>query len=229
MGCAAILFHWFTLGLAATLRIMPLGDSLTAGGYNLNDQYLIGGGYRVKLEQILHQGALGLDFTFVGSLHNGPAGFIDNAHEGHSGFRIDQLQAGVTGWLDAARPDVILLMIGTNDVIQGYDLDHAPDRFASLLESIEEAAPDAAILVASPIPTEDESWNAEIETYSFDIQQMVQKQARRGHFVGFVDMYDDAGIHHDRTDLIDGVHPNPTAYEKLSQVWGNILLNNIEH
>ncbi len=122
----------------ATLKVMPLGDSLTAGGYNQDGQWKVGGGYRVELDSILK--AAGLDFVFVGSLHDGPPDFVNNAHEGHSGWRIEQLTAPVGGWLTVANPDLILLMVGTNDVIQNFDLDHAADRYEALLNAIEQYA-----------------------------------------------------------------------------------------
>ncbi len=54
---------------------------------------------------------------------------------------------------------------------------------------------------------------------------MVERHSQAGHPIQFIDMYNDAGIVHDRSDLIDGVHPNPTAYEKLSPVWAKAILS----
>lgn len=205
------------------LKIMPLGDSLTAGGYNQNNQWKVGGGYRVELDSLLEQAKF--DFVFVGTLHDGPAGFFNNAHEGHSGWRIDQLTTSVAKWLKAAKPDVILLMIGTNDIIQDYDLANVGQRFAALLSQIEKYVPNATIFAASPIPTENETWNSSLEDLRASILQTVLQHQQMGTRVEFVDIYNDAGIVHDRSDLIDGVHPNPQAYEKLSPIWAKAILN----
>jgi hypothetical protein len=46
----------------------------------------------------------------------------DADHEGHGGYRVDQIQAGIDDWLSSIDdPDVILLLIGTNDFFEGYD------------------------------------------------------------------------------------------------------------
>ena len=100
---------------------MPLGDSITRGK---GDGNLSVGGYRAFLEDQLAAG--GYSFDFVGSLVEGPPSLADKDHEGHGGLRIDQIGAQVQAWLGAADPDVVLLMIGTNDITQNYDLANAP-------------------------------------------------------------------------------------------------------
>jgi hypothetical protein len=69
------------------VRVMPLGDSITDGAQ-------VPGGYRINLWQRT-AGAV----DFVGSGFNGPAGLGDHDHEGHSGWRIDQLDTNIVTWL----------------------------------------------------------------------------------------------------------------------------------
>jgi lysophospholipase L1-like esterase len=96
---------------------MPLGDSLTDG-------YNIPGGYRTDLWSRLN--ADGLSFGFGGSLANGPTSLPDKDPEGNSGWRIDEIASSVQTWLNAYQPQVIFLLIGTNDVTQDYELAGAP-------------------------------------------------------------------------------------------------------
>src|SRR5690349_12885605 len=70
------------------VRVMPLGDSITDG-------FNVPGGYRVGLWQRLVSGGFSVDF--VGTGFNGPASLGDHDHEGHSGFRIDQIDASIVG------------------------------------------------------------------------------------------------------------------------------------
>lgn len=109
------------------VRVMPLGDSITDG-------VDVPGGYRIKLWQLMVAGGYTVDF--VGSRSNGPAELFDHDHEGHPGWRIDQLDANVVGWLQNADPRTILLEIGTNDVNQDYDLANAPARLSALIDKI---------------------------------------------------------------------------------------------
>ena len=95
------------------VRVMPLGDSITEGTQ-------VPGGYRIGLWQRLASSGYRVDF--VGSQFNGPASLGDHDHEGHPGWRIDQIDANIVGWLQPVTPRTVLLHIGTNDVLQNYDM-----------------------------------------------------------------------------------------------------------
>ncbi|WP_245872716.1 SGNH/GDSL hydrolase family protein [Deinococcus planocerae] len=191
---------------------MPLGDSITDG-------YNIPGGYRIELFEKLSAQVPGLDF--VGSLSNGPAELADPHHEGRSGWRIDELAAQVDGWLDRHQPSTVLLMAGTNDMIQGYDVGGAPARLGALLDEITARRPDARILVASIPPMRDATHNARGQQFNAALPGVVQSRADQGKKVTFVD----AGAALTPADLADGVHPNAGGYSKLAAVWERALLN----
>ena len=117
---------------AAAVRVMPLGDSITDG-------YNVPGGYRIDLWQKVNAGGYTVDF--VGSQSNGPASLGDQDHEGHSGWRIDQIDANIVNWLRSSNPRTVLLHIGTNDMTQNRDLPNAPNRLAALVDRITNTAP----------------------------------------------------------------------------------------
>src|SRR5690349_21135106 len=106
------------------VRVMPLGDSITEGTQ-------VPGGYRIGLWQRLVAGGYRVDF--VGSQYNGPSTLGDHDHEGHPGWRIDQIDANITGWLQSTTPHTVLLHIGTNDVLQNFNLPGAPARLSTLI------------------------------------------------------------------------------------------------
>src|SRR5689334_1660791 len=105
------------------VRVMPLGDSITEGTQ-------VPGGYRIGLWQRL--AGAGYRVDFVGSQVNGPAALGDHDHQGHPGWRIDQIDANVTRWLATTGARTVLLHIGTNDVLQNYNLAGAPGRLSTL-------------------------------------------------------------------------------------------------
>jgi lysophospholipase L1-like esterase len=89
-------------------------------------------------------------------------------HEGHSGFTIGaapagvgfgSLTAGLATWLKpTVNPDVILLMIGTNDMTRDVDVAGAPGRMDQLISLISNPATGlkpAALIVASIPPIDD--------------------------------------------------------------------------
>ena len=191
---------------AVTVRIMPLGDSITDG-------YNVPGGYRIDLEDELV--ADGRIFDFVGSLSNGPAALADKNHEGHSGWRIDQIASSINGWLAASQPEVVLLMIGTNDVVQDYQLATAPNRLAALLDQIHTARPQAHLLVASIPPLPGATDDQQVRAYNSAIPGLVQTRAGQGRSIRYVEIHGALTT----ADLADGVHPSASGYSKIADVW----------
>jgi lysophospholipase L1-like esterase len=192
------------------VRVMPLGDSITDG-------LVVPGGYRIGLWQRLVAGGFRVDF--VGSLSNGPASLGDHDHEGHSGWRIDQIDANIVGWLRSTTPHTVLLHIGTNDIIQNDDLPNAPARLSTLIDHITATAPDAEVFVAQIIPLGNASLETQVRTFNAAIPGIVSSKAAAGKHVHLVDMHSALTA----TDLADGVHPNAGGYDKMAAVWFSAL------
>ncbi|GAA0319775.1 cellulose binding domain-containing protein [Actinoallomurus spadix] len=189
------------------VRVMPLGDSITDG-------VTIPGAYRTGLWQRFTGGGYRVDF--VGSLSNGPSALGDHDHEGHSGWRIDQIDANIVGWLRAYTPHTVLLHIGTNDVIQTHDLSGAPARLSALIDHITATVPTAEVFVATIIPLASSGLEANARTYNSAIPGIVQSKANAGRHVHLVDLH--AAL--TTADLLsDGVHPNATGFDKMAAAW----------
>ena len=96
--------------------VMPLGDSITEGKDGSSD----GGGYREELFRRAH--ADGKAIKLVGSQSNGPA-TVDGVtwprnHEGFSGYTIGALLNNnlTQNAIKTYKPNIVLLMIGTNNL-----------------------------------------------------------------------------------------------------------------
>ncbi|NUT94015.1 MAG: GDSL family lipase [Saccharothrix sp.] len=191
-------------------RVMPLGDSITEGTQ-------VPGGYRIGLWQRFNGGNYRVDL--VGSQFNGPDSLGDHDHEGHPGWRIDQIDANIVGWLGNTTPRTVLLHIGTNDVLQNHDVSNAPARLSALVDKITATAPNAEVFVASIIPMTNESQESLGRAYNATIPGMVQSKVNAGKRVHFVDMHSAITT----ADLIDGVHPTATGYDKMAAKWYQAL------
>lgn len=189
------------------VRIMPLGDSITDG-------HDIPGGYRIKLWQEFANDGRTIDF--VGSGSNGPASLGDHDHEGHSGWRIDQLDAQIVNWLRASAPRTVLLQIGTNDVNQNYDLANAPQRLSTLIDHIRATDPNVELFVAQITPESGATSQQKIDAYNATIPGIVTQKGPRTHVV---DMHSAITT----ADLLDGVHPNAAGYDKMAVKWYEAL------
>lgn len=139
----------------------------------------------------------------------------DRQHEGHSGWRIDEITARLPGWLATYRPEILLVTIGTNDVVQDHRLSTAPDRLGALIDVITDVRPKATVFVASLPPLANAADDREVRMFNRAIPEIIRARVRAGHDVRFVAMY--AAL--TSTDLADGVHPNTVGYAKMAARW----------
>jgi len=202
-------------GSSSTVKVMPLGDSITDG-------ITVVGAYRIQLWKNIINNGLMVDF--VGSLSNGPAELGDKNHEGHSGWRIDQIDANINSWMDARNPKIVLLHIGTNDVLQNYNLSTAPSRLSALIDKICAKLPAGGKLyVAKLIPLSNASQNQSVINFNNQIPGIVQTKVSQGKPVYVVDMYSALTT----ADLADGVHPNANGYNKMGNAWFNAIQSDL--
>jgi lysophospholipase L1-like esterase len=203
-------------------RIMPLGDSITAGR---NMTGTTPGAYRDPLYTTLTQN--GYTFQFVGTNGSCPTPALTSAHqelhEGHSGFVIERGTSGhdgitdhIAAYLSNGRPDIILLMIGTNDVATGYNVDRAPERLDILISRIFSRLPDVRLIVAGVTPFKDDSKDNLAVRYNTAIAREVADHQKAGENVSFVNMHDALNR---TTDMADLLHPSRAGYEKMADVW----------
>jgi lysophospholipase L1-like esterase len=218
LGAAGLGFVLATgLSMAATaparaesnggVRVMPLGDSITDG-------FNVPGGYRINLWQ--RMGAGGFTVDFVGSGFNGPASLGDHDHEGHSGWRIDQLDANIVAWLRNSAPRTILMHIGTNDVNQNFDVGNAPARLSALIDKIRTLAPNVELFVAQITPETSPDLETRVRAYNAALPNVVAQKGPRTHLV---DMHSAITT----ADLADGVHPTAAGYDKMAARWFSAL------
>ena len=219
-------------------RIMPLGDSITDGCCGENTKSM-GGSYRVELFHLSLMNNKKL--TFVGSHSSGP-NMVDNVafpknQEGHSGWTIadgggrDGLQDQVEGWLKATPPDIVTLMIGTNDVDISLDLPNAPKRVGTLVDTITKAVPNALVVVAQIVPTQNDGENPRVMAFNAGLPAIVKGFADAGKHVILVDMYGALTKNPDYKTayLANGLHPSDAGYAAMANTWwaaiGNLLPN----
>jgi lysophospholipase L1-like esterase len=204
--------------------VLPLGDSITEGFGSS------GGGYRVELFRRARQN--GKNIGFVGSLQNGPERVgtdpFPKSHEGHGGYTIDSGDghSGISGLitdqaLSRYHPQIVLLMIGTNDVDSDIDLSGAPIRLGNLIDDITTQAPDALLVVATIVPIDEADSNQKAVAYNAALPELVSARAKAGKHVVLLDNYAifAAQPNFATTLLSDSLHPNDAGYAVLGKAF----------
>jgi lysophospholipase L1-like esterase len=187
-----------------TVRVLPLGDSITYGVGSST-----GSGYRDRLWAPAAAGGYGLDF--VGSEQTGT--MPDAQHEGHRGWTIADVADHADAWIEASRPDVILLHIGTNDEAKPERAPGAPERLSTLIDQIRLAAPDATLFVSTIVTSKDPEVAARIADFNALVPGIVA--SKHTSKVRLVDEYAAVAPSH----LADSVHPGDTGYDEMASAW----------
>lgn len=223
------------------IRVMPLGDSITDG-------FWLTGGYRTTLCNLLEENGYSDKVDMVGPNWGGDC--YDPQHAGYSGYSIDNIdqadsisgaRTGISSfadWLMQENPaDVIMLQIGTNDILSYYDLDNICTRLENLVNQLLYYVDDDGMIYVSTIPCMDatntlyiseyyftsESMDAIVDKYNSEIKEMVSRLQSEGKNVALSDINSVL----DKSDLYDGVHPNAEGYEKMGKYWYGILTDYI--
>lgn len=159
------------------------------------------------------------NFDFVGSQTGKCSGTTDQDHEGHPGsLATDFAKNGnLVGWLDAAQPDVVLMLLGTNDVLLGKKpIDEIRAAYDVLIGQMRDNNPNMRIVFSNLLPLDPARWpqtaaddivklNAAIATYAPGKSTEASPVVFVDNFAGFDAVAD--------TD--DGEHPNDAGNEKM--------------
>ena len=243
------------------VKILSLGDSITDG-------YWTSGAYRKYMYHDLEQ--MGYNIDMVGPkgsnsntfTYNGQTVSYDDNNAGYSGYAIQEMttkehRSGILetiqgtwyngkNMISAYQPDIVLLQIGTNDILSNYN-DGITDRLENLVNVILQDLDADSTVFVSTIPDIDAYTRADwlgsyginawgctqeekdrlmetvtgcIDTYNTSIYNLVLKMQSEGKNVQFADINSVVDY---QTDLHDGVHPNEAGYENMGNYWAGLL------
>ena len=203
---------------AETVRIMPLGDSITKGRTNHWS-------YRRDLEAALNGAGCSFDFVGTqagpGSAPGAPLG--DRDHEGHSGLRTDQIRARINNWLPGNGNDWALVHVGTNDVLQGTSIPAARTNISQIIDRLRNANPSVGILLAQVIPNLPGN-EAAVMALNDEIASLAPEKSTPASPVIVVDQYSGYSTF---THNYDEIHPNDAGDARIAQRFFEALLPQI--
>ena len=205
-------------------RIMPFGDSITQG-------YNVAGGYRAPLFHLAL--AAKHDITFVGSANDYSVLTVDGVafpknHEGHGGYTIEG-NNGIAQFVGTSipnfKPNIIMLMIGTNDISGNSNVADAPNRLGKLLDSMFKQDANILVILAQLVPTASDVTNPAVNTYNAAMPNLVASRVGHGQHIVLVDMYTafTNDSNYKQSLLGDNLDPNQTGYNLMADVWFKAL------
>ncbi len=199
---------------------MPLGDSITESSTGLAS-------YRFYLWKRLSESGYRVDF--VGSMRGVRGGRpsqtdFDQDHEGHTGWRADEVLANISGWATAAHPDVVLIHLGTNDLWRREPISETVAEISAIIDRLRAANPRSKILVAHIIPSSLPALR-EIVAYNRALAKMVADKSTTASPVAAVDLATDF----DPVAMTsDGVHPNDVGERFMAERWFAALTSQVQ-
>lgn len=201
----------------APVRIMPIGDSIALGTGTEPKT-----GYRLPLYRRLLLAGYAVDFVGSQSMADeatAPA-YFDPDHEGHGGWRGEEIAANIYGWLVANPADIVLLMAGTNDLSRGQP--PTTEDIEATLDEVDRFNPATWVIVAQ-IPNR-AIYSSETTEYNLNLSLLVRQRIATGDRLRLVDM-ENALLYPD--DIYDpqtsGVHLTPGGYHKMALEWYEAL------
>ena len=246
------------MGNNEPIKIMCVGDSITDG-------YGIPGSYRKFLYHGLTQKGYNIDM--IGSKSGGVAKYTDETtgesweydddNTGYSTYTIKSYRGrnGIYETLQetnclSQKPDIVILQIGTNNVIDKHDEDDNSKHFETLIDYILQNIPETSVLFVTTIPDLDPnreevySWfsnyrhstfytktytdeevqmNVEeyLKHYNSDITSRVNLRRVKGQNIRAANV--NSVITDVKSQLMDGVHPNNKGYKLMGEYWTEVI------
>ncbi len=196
--------------------ILFQGDSITDAGRSSDNISFIGVGYAQLVTAELLTTEVG-ECTCI--------------NRGISGNRSIDLYARVKIDIINLKPDVLSILIGTNDVWHEIKRQNgiSPDKFykiySMLIEEVKEALPDVKIMIMEPFVLEGEATKDNIDEFRKGIAEMGVRAKKIADtyglpFIPLQNVFDEA-CKKAPADywLIDGVHPTPAGHGLIKNEW----------
>jgi acyl-CoA thioesterase-1 len=200
-----------------TVRVMPIGDSITQGNTQTDS-------YRRPLWKLFQGAGRSVDFVGNERDNNGgppPNPDFDLDHEGHWGWRADEVLAVIDGSARIHRPDVALVHLGSNDVFQGQANAGTLQELEAVVQRLRGANPSIGVLLAQLIPTTRPARDGDIVALNAGIAALALRLDTPSSRVVAVDHY--SGFDAAR-ETRDGTHPNAVGEAKMASRWFSAIL-----
>lgn len=215
-----------------------IGDSITQSNADKDEN----GSPRKALYDLLTEH--GYSFTYTGhharnvdGLPSTGTNAVDNLYHYHSGISGSVIgdnianRVGMTqnlsdfwssGRLADVKPNLVLVMLGTNDVGRDHDLSNAPERLKKLVQAIYDLpgiGRPTVFLATIPPNRRSESETANVIGFNAAVPGIVSGFKAQGRDIHFVDQFAALDQEYATCMRPDNLHPNATGNEIMARQW----------
>lgn len=216
---------WCSQTFAQTLEIVPLGDSITEAEEPYNS-------YRRPLYWYLK--SVDASVEFVGS-QTGVLGSVvppnndfDADHEGHWGWTTQNMlysAGGLASRLSAYRVDIVLLLLGANDLMQCRGVNAALQGVRDVIAVLRSINPEVVVLVGTLLPINGSycqtTANTLVADFNAQLPELVAMLSTPLSPLLLVEQNQGFDL---GTDSYDGIHPNLSGELKVAERWFRALI-----
>lgn len=232
-----------------TVKVMALGDSITFGTGE-QDSYRKYFYHRLVDRKNYHIDMVGAEsdkfqnWTFddgtysYDSSHTSYIGDVIQSYGGRTGIynRIvnnDTNSNTTKNIIQTTSPEIVLLMIGTNDIIDSYKMDEIQARLQALVDEIYRQKSDVTLMIMSPLPIDapvsgwlqQDTMNTNIKTCMTAIKKIVDAEKAAGKKCEYLATNELFTKQTDYTAYLnDYCHPNRAGYTLM----GNYLADAVD-
>jgi lysophospholipase L1-like esterase len=148
----------------------------------------------------------------------------DNDNEGWPGAVIDEVHTKAKESAPKFKPNVYLVLVGTNDCVQNRDIPKAGERLHSMIDDLFTASPRATVVLSSLIVNRNSTIDGRVKDVNAQYKKLADELRAAHKRVVFADMHGADGPQ--VNDLVaDGTHPTDAGYKKLAHIFYKALVD----
>ncbi|KAI1456461.1 carbohydrate esterase family 3 protein [Annulohypoxylon moriforme] len=193
------------------LRIMSLGASLVRGEFSTDSN-----GFRKTMRDQLV--GLGVPVNMVGSQRFGD--MLDNDLEAYGGNRVSQIYEHATHIVPQLQPNVFLIQVGTNNVLQDLDVDKAGSDMEDFIDYLLKTSPRSTVVFSTCLTNTVADCEPKILDVNQQYRELIKKYQSKP--VLLAEMHPSEGFP-DRPEVADigpdGTHPSDHGYDLMGYIF----------